>query len=156
METAPSPLSQGLDDRPPLISRSGSGTEREMSKTNTKPTRLQLLGSVRSKTANSPRLLSPLELSLRATDNVQPVDSPAQDGPDIKKINKNINTEMIMLMYKTNRQVLRFGSTIVVWVNVVRRIRVFRSKGKNVVSRLVSLSYNITGSINLSLPIPHI
>ena len=63
---------------------------------------------------------------------------------------------MIMLMYKTNRQVLRFGSTIVVWVNVVRRIRVFRPKGKNVVSRLVSLSYNITGSINLSLPIPHI
>ena len=63
---------------------------------------------------------------------------------------------MIMLMYKTNRQVLRFGSTIVVWVNVVRGIRVFRSKGKHVVSRLASLSYNITGSINLSLPIPHI
>ena len=59
-------------------------------------------------------------------------------------------------MYMTNRQVLRFGSTVVVWVNVVRRIRVFRSKGKNVVSRLVSFSYNITGSINLSLPIPHI
>ena len=91
---------------------------------------MQLLGSDRSKTANSPRLLSPLELSLRATDNVQPVDSPAQDGPDTKKYNKNINTEMIMLMYKTNRQVLRFGSTIVVWVNVARRIRVFRSKGK--------------------------
>ena len=59
-------------------------------------------------------------------------------------------------MYMTNRQVLRFGSTVVVWVNVVRRIRVFRSKRKNVVSRLVSFSYNITGSINLSLPIPHI
>ena len=59
---------------------------------------------------------------------------------------------MIILMYK----VLRFGSTIVVWVNVVRRIRVFRSKGKNVVSRLASLSCNIMGSINLSLPIPHI
>ena len=102
---------------------------------------MQLLGSARSKTANSPRLLSPLELSLRATDNVQPVDSPAQDGPDMKKkINKNIYTEMIMLMYKTNRQVLRFGSTIVVWVNVVRGIRVFRSKGKHVVSRLASLS----------------
>ena len=129
-----------------------------MSKTNTKPTRLQmqLLGSGRSKTANSPRLLSPLELSLRATDNVQPVDSPAQDGPDTKKYNKNINTEMIMLMYKTNRQVLRFGSTIVVWVNVARRIRVFRSKGKNVVSRLASLSCNIMGSINLPQPTPHI
>ena len=46
---------------------------------------MQLLGSARSKTANSPRLLSPLERSLRATDNVQPVDSPAQDGPDMKK-----------------------------------------------------------------------
>ena len=46
---------------------------------------MQLLGSDRSKTAKSPRLLSPLELSLRATDNVQPVDSPAQDGPDMKK-----------------------------------------------------------------------
>ena len=81
---------------------------------------MQLLGSDRSKTANSPRLLSPLELSLRATDNVQPVDSPAQDGPDMKKkINKNLNTEMIMLMYKTNGLVLCFGSTVVVWVNVV-------------------------------------
>ena len=101
---------------------------------------MQLLGSARSKTANSPPLLSPLERSLRATDNVQPVDSPAQDGPDTKKYNKNINTEMIMLMYKTNRQVLRFGSTIVAWVNVVRGIRVFRSKGKKVLSRLASLS----------------
>lgn len=63
---------------------------------------------------------------------------------------------MIMLMYKTNRQVLRFGSTIVVWVNVVWGIQVFRSKGKKLLSRLASLSYNITGSINLPLPIPHI
>ena len=113
---------------------------------------MQLLGSAQSKAANSPRLLSPLERSLRATDNVQPVDSPAQDGPDIKKINKNINTEMIILMYK----VLRFVSTLVVWVNVVRRIRVFRSKGKNVVSRLASLSCNIMGNINLPQPTPHI
>ena len=59
---------------------------------------------------------------------------------------------MIMLMYKTNRQVLRFGSTIVVWVNVVSGIQVSRSKGKNVVSRLASLSYNITASINLPYP----
>ena len=62
---------------------------------------------------------------------------------------------MIMLMYKTNRQVLRFGSTIVVWVNVVRGIRVFRSKGKNVVSHLAALSCNIIGSINLPLPTLH-
>ena len=45
-----------------------------------------------------------------------------------------------MLIYKTNRQVLRFGSTIVAWLNVVRGIRVFRSKGKKVLSRLASLS----------------
>ena len=59
------------------------------------------------RTANSPRLLSPLELSLRATDNVQLLDSPAQGDPDKKTINKNINTEKTLLMYKTNIQVLR-------------------------------------------------
>lgn len=54
---------------------------------------MQLLGSAQSKAANSPRQPSPLELSLRATDNVQLLDSPAQGDPDTKTIIKNINTE---------------------------------------------------------------
>ena len=37
---------------------------------------------------------------------------------------------MIILMYKTNRQVLRFGSTIVAWVNVVRGIEYLGQKEK--------------------------
>lgn len=73
---------------------------------------MQLLGSAQSKVANSPRLLSPLELSLRATDNVQLLDSPAQGDPDTKTINKNINTEKALLMYKTNIHVLRTGSML--------------------------------------------